>query len=165
MLHNTNIVILFHLNLISHFPSDNYHVGQSTVSFSMPWDFPIPTKCSSPGWKSTPYDTSTVSGSFIHYSCRSSIPHRQTLWLCRGQQIDKISSLADRIKIYNGNTSLRFGPVKADDHGLVIGCEVKTNYGPLPSKTGKIRVMSELAVIIDSELTNFESHSTLIRLM
>ena len=55
----------------------------------------------------------------------------------------EISSLADRVNIYNGNTSLKFGPIKVDDHGMVIGCEVMTSYGPLPSKTGKITVMSE----------------------
>ena len=120
------------------------HAGQTTVSFSVLKDSRIPTKCSSPGWKIAPYDTSTVAGSYVHYHCRNSISHKQILWLCGGQKMSEISSLADRIHIYNGNMSLKFGPIQVGDHGMVIGCEVMTSYGPLPSRTGRITVMSEL---------------------
>ena len=116
-------------------------------------DSRVPTKCSSPGWRRTPYDTSTVAGSYVHYHCQNSIQHKQTKWLCGGQEISKIPSLTDRIKIYHGNESLKFGPIEVGDHGMVIGCEVMTNYGLLPSKTGKITVMSELIFFVVSHLS------------
>lgn len=126
------------------FPLIGYHAGQTTLSFSVLKDPRVPTKSSSPGWKTTPYDTSTLAGSYVRYHCQNSISHKQTLWLCGGQEVSEISSLSDRIHIYHGNKSLKFGPIKASDHGMVIGCEVMTSYGPLPSKTGKITVMSKL---------------------
>ena len=104
----------------------------------------VPTHCSSPGWKETPQDTTTVVGSYVHFNCRSSLSHKATVWLLDGREIKGTSPLADRIKIYNRNASLKFGPVKASDNGLVFGCKVTTSYGPLPSKTGRITVMSKL---------------------
>ena len=104
----------------------------------------IPTKCSSPGWRASPHDITTNIGSYVYFNCRSSIHHKGTAWLHGGREIGRGSHLANRIKIYNGNTSLQFGPVTADDNGLVIGCEVKTTYGLLPSKVGKIAVLSKL---------------------
>ena len=45
--------------------------------------------------------------------------------------------------IYNGNSSLRYGPVEKEDDGLAIGCLVTTEFGKLPSSLGKITVKSE----------------------
>lgn len=108
-------------------------------------DTRIPTKCSSPGWKAQPRDVSVVVGSYVQFNCWSSYPHKDTIWFRQGKKID---SSDYRFRIYNGKKSLQFGPVKAEDHGVVIGCEVVTSYGPLPSKVGKIIVLSKLAIIL-----------------
>ena len=131
-----------------HFVLSTCTAGHSTVSVGLLEDARIPTKCSSPGWKATPHDVTTNVGSYVYFNCRSSIPHKKVVWLYRGREIDASSHLANRIKTYSGNTSLQFGPVTADDHGLVIGCKVVSNvYGPLPSKVGKISVMSKLFTV------------------
>ena len=101
-----------------------------------------PTRCSSPGWRAAPYDISTLIGSYVHFNCRSSIPHTETAWLSGEERIET-SRLASKIQIYNDNTSLRYGPVGYNDSDVAIGCEVKTNYGPLPSSLGRITVMGK----------------------
>lgn len=101
-----------------------------------------PTRCSSPGWRDAPYDIATLVGSYVHFNCRSSIPHTETVWLYDGQEMK--SSLASKIQVYDGNTSLRYGPVTYEDSDLAIGCEVKTNFGLLPSSLGKITVIGEM---------------------
>jgi hypothetical protein len=121
--------------------------GHSTVSFSPLKDDRIPTKSSSPGWKAQPHDVSVVVGRYVYFNCRSLFSHKDTIWFHQGKKIDRDYPLAYRFRVYNGKRSLRFGPVKAEDHGAVIGCEVVTNYGPLPSKVGKITVMSKLSTV------------------
>ena len=113
------------------------------VNFSMLEDVRIPNKCSSPGWRLQPHDVSVVVGRYVHFNCRSSFPHKDTIWFHQGKKIDSSYPLAYRFRINNGKHSLKFGPVKAEDHGAVIGCEAVTNYGPLPSKVGKITVLSK----------------------
>ena len=113
------------------------------MSFSTLKDDRIPMRSSSPGWKAQPHDVSVVIGKYVHFNCRSSLSHKDTIWFHQGKKINRDYPLAYRFRIYNGKHSLRFGPVKAEDHDTVIGCEVMTNYGPLPSKVGKITVMSK----------------------
>ena len=122
------------------------YTGLSTVSFSTLKDARIPTKCSSPGWKAQPHDVSVVVGSYVHFNCRSSFSHKDTIWFHQGKKIDRDNPLTSRVRVYNGKYSLKFGPVRAEDHGAVIGCEVMTIYGPLPSNVGKITVMSKLCL-------------------
>ena len=118
--------------------------GLSTVSFSTLKDHRVPTRSSSPGWKAQPHDVSTVVGKYVHFNCRSSFSHKGTNWFYQGKKIDKDYPTPHRCRFYNGKQLLKFGPVKAEDHGTVIGCEVMTNYGPMPSKVGKITIISKL---------------------
>ena len=105
-----------------------------------------PTHCSSPGWRDAPYDISTLVGSYIHFNCRSSIPHTETSWLTGQKRIEN-SGLSSKIQLYNGNTSLRYGPVGYNDSDVAIGCEVKTNFGPLPSSLGRITVIGKTVLV------------------
>lgn len=131
-------------NMYDQYYCNLIHTGLSTVSFSLLKDVRVPTKCSSPGWKAQPHDNSVVVGSYVHFKCRSSFSHKDTIWFHQGKKIDWDYPLGYRFRIYNGKYSLKFGPVRAEDHGTVIGCEAMTSYGPLPSKVGKITVMSKL---------------------
>ena len=114
------------------------------MSFSILKDARIPTRSSSPGWKAQPHDVSAVVGKYVHFNCKSLFSHKDTIWFHQGKKIDRDNPLAYRFRIYKGKHSVKFGPVKAEDHGTAIGCEALTNYGPLPSKVGKITVMSKL---------------------
>ena len=109
-------------------------------------DTRIPTRCGSPGWTAQPHDTSVLVGSYVYFNCRSSFPHKDTVWFHQGKKIDGSYSSAHRFRVYNGKKSLKFGPVRAEDNGAVIGCTAMTSYGPLPSKVGKITVLSKLAI-------------------
>ena len=116
------------------------------MSFSVLEDSRIPNKCSAPGWRLQPHDVSVVVGSYVHFKCRSSFPHKDTIWFHQGKKIDRSYTLAYRFRVYNGKHSLKFGPLRAEDHGTVIGCEAVTKYGPLPSKVGKITVLSKYVI-------------------
>ena len=137
-------------------------IGQS-VGLSVLVDDRIPIRCSSPGWKEAPYDVSTVVGSYVYFNCRSTIPHKKKVWLYQGKEVSSASSLAKRLMIYRSNTSLRLGPVTAEDNDIAIGCEVITNYGPLPSSVGKITVLSKHFAIVFALITvqHYNNYTTL----
>lgn len=97
-----------------------------------------PTACSSPGWRSAPYDISTLIGSYVNFNCRSSIPHSETIWLYNGKRMDMTRGTLSR-----DNATLRYGPITKSDRDVAIGCEVMTHFGLMPSRQGKIAVMGE----------------------
>ena len=107
-------------------------------------DSRVPLHCSSPGWEETPYDISTVLSSYVHFNCRSSMDYTEMIWLYEGREDIMTTQLASKVTLYNGNSSLRYGPIDSDDDGTAIGCEVSTDYGRLPSSLGRISVKCEL---------------------
>ena len=109
-----------------------------------------PVDCSSPGWRSVPYDIVTLVGGYVHFNCRSSIQHSRTMWMYNG----RLLAGSSKVKLSADNTTLRYGPVRAEDSNVAIGCEVLTDYGPLPSPTGKITVMGEFSTIVCHTVIN-----------
>ena len=114
----------------------------------------IPIRSSSPGWRAQPHDVSKTVGSYVYFSCRNTYQHRDTVWFYQGKRVDWSSPSAKRFRVYNGKKSLRFGPIKAEDHGAMIMCEAVTSYGPLPSKAGRITVLSTSACVYTKYCTH-----------
>ena len=65
------------------------------------------------------------------------------VWLAEGKEDIMTTELASKVTLYNGNSSLRYGPIGTDDDGTAIGCEVSTDYGKLPSPLGRISIQCE----------------------
>lgn len=106
-------------------------------------DSRVPKDCSSPGWIQAPYDIATLLGSYVYFNCRSSIEHSQVAWLYNGRENIMLTPQAFRVVLWNGNSSLRYGPIQYNDSGVSIGCEVTTEFGKLPSTMGTITVNSK----------------------
>jgi len=124
-------------------------LASGNVDLSTLTELGRPAGCDSPGWRDAPYDISTLIGSYVHFNCRTSIPHTAMLWMYNGRLSNGSSS---RITLSHHNTTLRYGPVSSEDNDISIGCEVMTTYGPLPSPLGRISIMGESIMKIDNKL-------------
>ena len=104
----------------------------------------VPLGCNSPGWRETPRDITLLPGRHIFMNCRSSIQHTRVVWVLDGMDDITTTSFADRVRLFNGNHSVRLGPLQAEDGEMVLGCRVQAmNYGVLPSPLATITVLSK----------------------
>lgn len=105
----------------------------------------MPHMSSSPGWREAPYDVSILIGALVKFNCRTFLYHTEVSWMMGGHVV---GSQHPNLSISSDSTSVTYGPVGVGDDGLVIGCEVKSLYGNLPSPVGKISVHCEPHVCV-----------------
>ena len=104
----------------------------------------LPLECSSPGWRETPRDVAVLPGRYVFLNCRSSLQHRSVVWVLNGIVDVRRTGLYDRVRLFNGDHSMRFGPLNAEDGEVLIGCRIMSrDYGVLPSPLAIITVLSE----------------------
>ena len=104
----------------------------------------VPQGCNSPGWRETPRDIALLPGRHIFMNCRSAITHTRVVWVLDGMVDITTTPFANRVRLFNGNHSVRLGPLEAEDEEMVLGCRVHAlNYGILPSPLATITVLSE----------------------
>ena len=101
----------------------------------------MPIHSSSPGWIEAPSDVSVLIGALVRFNCRTYIFHTETSWIVGGP--GGIAHNHPKLSTSSDNVTATFGPIGVEDDGLAIGCEVKSLYGILPSRMGKITVHCE----------------------
>lgn len=129
----------------------NYHYfynGDETSSFVF-IDERLPKQSSSPGWLQNPKDIETTVGSYVYFTCQNKYSNNRTVWLLDGREDIFFTKYSPRVKSQNNGKTIRFGPVRREDNGVGINCEVWTNFGVLPSPLGTIYILSEFIVCYD----------------
>lgn len=102
----------------------------------------VPAACNSPGWRETPRDVELVPGRHVFMNCRSFIQHTRVIWVVNGMVDIMTSSLANRVRLFNRNHSMRLGPVRVEDGEITVGCRITAlNYGVLPSPLATVTVV------------------------
>lgn len=112
---------------------------------------PLPTEASSPGWQETPYDVSVLLGALVTFKCRTFLQHTSTKWTHNGSPV---TGSSPKFTISDNGETATYGPVGVEDSGSIIGCEVTTMYGNLPSPPGKITIHCELSPHTSTEASN-----------
>ena len=117
-------------------------------------DYEVPLGCNSPGWRETPREITLLPGRHVFMNCRSTITHSRVVWVLDGMvDITTATGVSERVRLFNGNHSLRLGPLEAEDGEMVLGCRIHSlDYGVLPSPLATITVLSELLSIPEPPL-------------
>ena len=108
-------------------------------------NYELPLGCNSPGWRETPRDVTLLPGRHVFMNCRSTITHSRVVWVLDGMvDITTVAGVSERVRLFNGNHSLRLGPLEAEDGEMVLGCRIHSlDYGVLPSPLATIAALSE----------------------
>ena len=110
----------------------------------------LPLECSSPGWRETPRDVAVLPGRYVFMNCRTRLRHTRVTWVMDGMvDMMTMDRFAERIRLFNGNHSMRLGPLTAEDEEVVIGCRVMSSeFGLLPSPLATITVLCEYSITV-----------------
>ena len=102
-----------------------------------------PYESSSPGWNKIPENIEANLGAFVYFNCYSKLDYDDIHWLVNGEKVDEKATRTNRVSTYNNRHALKYGPIRESDDGTLVGCEIHTSSGVLPSPEGKITVTSK----------------------
>ena len=144
------IHLFVHLVTATSSTNYNYHYfynGDETSTFVF-IDERLPKQSSSPGWVENPKNIETTVGNYIYFNCRNKLSNNRTVWLLDGREDIFFTKYAPRVKLQSNGKTIRFGPMRREDNGIGINCEVWTKFGVLPSPLGTIYVLSEYIILL-----------------